>query len=84
MNLNGLNLVKGGTAVAYDLEKVELDPRVKRTLYELANNQQMMGKKLNECIDTIIGLNEVLSLLVAGLDKIENKMYVKEHQVVED
>lgn len=84
MNLNGLNLLKGGTAVAAELEKVDCDPRIKREIYELANNQQMIGKKINDCIDCIVNLSEVLNVLLGITEKIENKMYRKENNPPED
>ena len=84
MNLNGLNLLKGGTSVAVELEKVDIDPKVKREIYELANNQQMLGKKINECIDCIVMLSDVLNTLLGITEKIENKMYKKEHQYKEE
>lgn len=83
-NLNGLNLLKGGTAVAAELEKVECDPRIKREIYELASNQQMLGKKINECIDCIVQLSDVLNVLLGITEKIENKMYKKENNPPED
>lgn len=84
MNLNGLNLLKGGTAVAAELEKVDCDPHIKREIYELANNQQMIGKKINDCIDCIVNLSEVLNVLLGITEKIENKMYRKENNPPED
>jgi len=84
MNLNGLNMLKGGTAVAAELEKVECDPRIKREIYELANNQQLLGKKINECIDCIVMFSDVMNTLLGITEKIENKMYKKEHQYKED
>lgn len=84
MNLNGLNLLKGGTSVAVELENVEIDPKVKREIYELANNQQLLGKKINECIDCIVMLSDVLNTLLGITEKIENKMYKKEHQYKEE
>ena len=78
-NLNGLNLLKGGTAVATEIEKCDVDPRIKRAIYEIANNQQTIGMRLNDCIDVIINLSNVMNELIGISERLENKMYRKEH-----
>ena len=77
--LNGLNLLKGGTAVAAEIEKCDVDPKIKRAIYEIANNQQMIGMRLNDCIDVIVELSNVINELIGISERLENKMYKKEH-----
>ena len=82
--LNGVDLIKGGTEFAYDLEKAEADMKVKHAIYELATQQQLLAKRLDDCIKTVIEFSQALYAIGMLQEQLEDKVYRKEHPHTDD
>lgn len=82
--LNGVDVIKGGTEFAYDLEKADCDMKVKHAIYELATQQQLIAKRLDDAIKTIIEFSQALYAIGMLQEQLEDKVYRKEHPHVDD
>lgn len=79
VNLNTVNLPKLGLFYADILKDVEIDPRAKRCIYQLANDLHETDKRLNDAIRSIVDLAELIQMI--GIDlKIIDGGYKKENQ----
>lgn len=52
-----------GTAYAVELEKVDCDPKIKKSIYKLANDLHEVSKRLNDCIEVVIAFNDALQAM---------------------
>lgn len=59
-----------GTSYAFELEDVECDPRIKKSIYRLANDLHEVNKRLSDCIEVVIGFNEALQAIAAEMGHI--------------
>lgn len=82
--LNGMDIIKGGTEYAYDLEKVDVDPRLKHAIFELGTSQQLIAKRLDDAVKTIIEFSKALYAVGMLQEQLEDKVYRKEHPHIDD
>ena len=59
-----------GTSYAVELENVECDPRIKKSIYRLANDLHEASKRLNDSIEVIMAFNEALVAIAAEMGHI--------------
>ena len=62
-----------GTSYAVELEHVECDPRIKKSIYRLANDLHEVSKRLNDSIEVIVAFNEALNAVAAEMGHIAAK-----------
>lgn len=62
-----------GTMYAAEIEKVECDPRIKKSIYRLANDLHETSKRLNDCIEVTIAFSEALNAIAAEIGCIAAK-----------
>lgn len=82
--LNGVDIIKGGTEYAYDIEKVDIDPRIKHAIYELGTSQQLIAKRLDDCIKTVIEFSQALYAIGMLQEQLEDKVYRRENPHTDD
>ena len=67
------NLIKSprdvalGTMYAAEIEKVDIDPRIKKSIYKLANDLHETNKRLQDCIEVTIAFSEALNAIAAEM-----------------
>ena len=59
--------VPQGTSYAYELEEVECDPRIKKSIFKLANDLHETVKRLNDTIEVTIALSDALQAMAAEI-----------------
>lgn len=67
MKVHSPNMPKLGVAYAYELEKVEVHPKIKECICQLANDVAEVTKRLNETNEVLINLSNAL-MAVAAMD----------------
>lgn len=68
--IKSVNELPLGTAYAVELEKVECDPRIKKSIYRLANDLHEVGKRLNDTIEVVVAFNEALQAMAVEMGHI--------------
>ena len=59
--------VPQGTSYAYELEEVECDPIIKKSIFKLANDLHETVKRLNDTIEVTIALSDALQAMAAEI-----------------
>lgn len=62
-----------GTSYANELEDVECDPRIKKSIFRLANDLHETAKRLNDCIEVTLAFSEALNAIAAEIGCIAAK-----------
>ncbi len=69
-----------GTAYAAELENVDCDIRIKKSIYRLANDLHETSKRLNDAIEVIMAFNDALQMLGESYGKLEARARFSKHE----